>query len=93
MDVVLNGHDHDYERFAPQDASGTPDPEHGMREFVVGTGGASRYFMLLRHPTTEARSARSFGVLFLRLEPGGYALEFVPTTPDGFKDAGADRCR
>lgn len=92
VDVVLNGHDHDYERFAPQDASGARDPQHGMREFVVGTGGKSKYFMLFRRRNTEARSARSFGVLFLRLEPDRYTWAFVPTTQDGFEDAGADAC-
>src|SRR2546429_536276 len=62
-DVILSGHDHDYERFAPQDPSGKLDAEHGIREFVVGTGGKNshRTFAAL-NPNSEARNADTFGV-------------------------------
>lgn len=93
VDIVLSGHDHDYERFAPQDADGRADPTQGMRAFVVGTGGRSKYFMLLRKANTEARSARSFGVLFLTLKPDGYAWTFEPIDAKGFTDSGSDDCR
>jgi hypothetical protein len=92
VDVVLNGHDHDYERFAPQDPAGRADPEHGIREFVVGTGGReTRPFATLR-PNSEARNARDLGVLKLRLRGDGYDWEFL-TLPDGtFEDQGSGGC-
>ena len=60
-DVVLVGHDHDYERFAPQDATGRRDDERGIREFVVGTGGRSLRRFTRVEPNSEARDATSFG--------------------------------
>lgn len=66
VDVVVNGHDHDYERFAPQDSEGKADPQHGIREFVVGTGGAHlRGFETIR-ANSEARDAMTWGVLKLQ---------------------------
>src|SRR6185503_17019140 len=65
-DVVLSGHDHLYERFAPQDASGRFDPRRGIREFVVGTGGAHLYAPRAVRPNSEAISS-TFGVLKLTL--------------------------
>jgi hypothetical protein len=94
VDVVLNGHDHDYERFAPQDPSGVRDPEHGIREFVVGTGGA-----LLRSfprgaaaPNSEKRDDRTYGVLKLTLHPQSYDWEFVPVKGGTFTDSGNAPC-
>lgn len=78
-DVILTGHDHDYERFAPQDPSGRADPRRGLRQFVVGTGGKDlRPFTRVR-PNSESRASDSFGVLKLRLRPGSYDWEFLPT--------------
>src|SRR6185369_7521082 len=78
-DVVLNGHDHDYERFAPQDPHGQADPTQGIREFVVGTGGRSHYpFLGSAHANTEARNDATFGVLKLTLHASGYDWDFIP---------------
>ena len=90
-DVVLVGHDHDYERFAPQDPSGRLDPERGMREFVVGTGGKSLRGFLGSRPNSEARDRSSFGVLELTLGAGVYAWRFVSAV-GFFADAGVARC-
>ena len=72
-DVVINGHDHDYERFAPQDPSGKADPQHGIREFVVGSGGKNSHRVFgLPQPNSEARNADTYGVLKLVLHPTSY---------------------
>jgi 3',5'-cyclic AMP phosphodiesterase CpdA len=76
-ELVLSGHDHDYERFAPQDAHGRLDRAHGMRQFVVGTGGAYPTPFLLTVANSELRDASRTGVLRLRLRDGGYDWEFV----------------
>jgi hypothetical protein len=91
-DVVLSGHDHDYERFAPQDADGTADPAHGIREFVVGTGGAGRYDFKAPEPNTEIRSNETWGVLVLTLKPAGYDWTFVPVAGGTFTDQGSAAC-
>jgi hypothetical protein len=92
VDVVLSGHDHNYERFAPQDPQGNPDPEGGIRLFVVGTGGAGHYDFEEIHPNSEVRNNEAYGVLKLTLEPAGYVWEFVPVEGDEFADAGSDTC-
>jgi acid phosphatase type 7 len=79
-ELVLSGHDHDYERFAPQDADGRLDPTHGIRQFVVGTGGAYPTPFLLTVPHSEVRDSNRTGVLRLRLYTGGYGWEFVEST-------------
>jgi hypothetical protein len=92
-DVVLNGHDHDYERFAPQDPQGQADPARGIREFVVGTGGRSRYpFLLGPQANTEARNDATYGVLKLTLHPAGYDFEFLPVAGKTFTDSGSGAC-
>jgi hypothetical protein len=91
-DVVLNGHDHDYERFAPQDPSGTEDPVRGIREFVVGTGGKSHYGFGTILPTSEVRNNTTFGVLKLTLHPTSYSWTFVPESGGAFTDSGSTAC-
>jgi acid phosphatase type 7 len=91
-DVVVNGHEHDYERFAPQDPNGNADPARGIREFVAGTGGRNHDSFLTLAPNTEVRNASSFGVLALRLRPAGYDWEFVPTAGGAFTDTGSASC-
>src|SRR5918994_218576 len=82
-DVVLNGHDHDYERFAPQNPSGQADPAQGISEFVVGTGGAElRDFRTTIKPNSVVRVAQQNGVLKMTLRPDGYDWQFV-TAPNG----------
>jgi len=91
-DVVVNGHDHDYERFTPQTPDAAPDRKRGIREFVVGTGGKNhRPFGTLR-PNSEIRNADAFGVLKLTLRPTGYGWQFVPEEGKAFTDSGTDNC-
>jgi hypothetical protein len=90
-DVVLNGHDHDYERFAPQDPSGAGDPK-GIREFVVGTGGRSHYAVDAPHANSEVTNSDTFGVLRLTLHASGYDWQFVPEAGKSFADHGSASC-
>lgn len=92
-DVVLNGHDHDYERFGSQDPLGRLDPQRGIREFVVGTGGKNshRSFSTPK-PNSEVRQADTFGVLKLALHPASYDWEFVPEVGKSFHDSGSGTC-
>jgi hypothetical protein len=91
VDVVLSGHNHVYERFAPQDAAGVPDPERGPREFVVGTGGKSLGLIRQVRANTEAHDTESFGVLAMTLGSRGYSWRFV-TEDRGDTDAGTAAC-
>ena len=91
-EVVLNGHDHDYERFAPQSPSGAADSAKGIREFVVGTGGRElRPFGAIR-AHSEVHDADTFGVLQLTLHPDGYEWKFVPVAGKSFTDSGTSSC-
>lgn len=80
-ELVLSGHDHDYERFAPQDADGRLDRTRGVRQFVVGTGGAYATPFLQFTPHSEVREASYDGVLELTLLDGAYAWRFLPADP------------
>jgi hypothetical protein len=91
-DLVLSGHEHNYERFAPLDPQGRVDPARGIREFVVGTGGRSHYRFGPPLPGSEVRSDDTFGVLQLQLRPNGYNWRFVPTKDGSFEDAGSGTC-
>lgn len=91
VDIVINGHDHDYERFAPQDANGNASPE-GTREIVAGTGGAAlRPFPGANVPNSLVRSSIAFGVLQLTLQPSGYTWQFR-STDGSFSDQGSAAC-
>ena len=92
VDVVLSAHDHIYERFAPQDPDGNLDLEQGIREFVVGTGGAELYGFSTIQPNSEVRDNTTWGVLALGLEEGSYRWSFVPVPGGSFTDAGSDTC-
>ncbi len=83
-DLVLQGHDHHYERLAPL---------KGIRSFVVGTGGASRYPILLPRRGSVVHDSSTFGVLRLTLRPAGYDWKFLPVRGGTFRDAGTARCR
>lgn len=85
-ELVLSGHDHDYERFAPQDAHGKRDPR-GMRQFVVGTGGAFATPFLLFEQHSETRDASRNAVLRLQLREDGYDWELLEATPPGLPNA------
>jgi hypothetical protein len=92
-DIVINGHDHDYERFAPQDPDGKLDFAHGIREFVVGTGGKNSHRIFGNpQPNSEVRNADTFGVLKLTLPPGRYEWQFIPEAGKSFTDAGSGSC-
>jgi hypothetical protein len=91
-DIVLNGHDHDYERFAPQTPAGKSDAVSGIREFVVGTGGKSHYPFTSIEPNSEVRNDSTFGVLTLTLHAGSYDWRFVPEAGAQFRDAGSGIC-
>jgi hypothetical protein len=91
-DVVLGGHDHTYERFAPQTPAGVADATFGIREFVVGTGGRSHYGFGVPKPNSEVRNGDTFGVLQLTLHASSYDWEFVPVAGGTFTDAGSSAC-
>src|SRR5581483_6223433 len=91
-DVVLNGHDHIYERFLPQTPGGLLDTARGLRQFTVGTGGASQYGIAFPLATSEVRNGQVYGVLKLTLHPRGYDWEFVPVAGESFTDSGSDHC-
>lgn len=92
-DVVLNGHDHDYERFAPQNPEGVADSAQGLREFVVGTGGKNHYkFSQAPSANSEVRNDKTFGVLKLTLSPQSYTWEFIPEPGKSFADEGEEVC-
>ena len=90
-DIVLNGHDHDYERFGPQDPNGAANPR-GVREFVVGTGGRSHYLFTKVEPNSEVRNSTTFGVLILHLFADRYDWTFKPEPGKTFTDHGSARC-
>jgi hypothetical protein len=92
VDVVISGHDHDYERFAPQTSDGVADPSRGIREFVVGTGGRSLYPIIVVRPNSEKRFASGYGVLRLLLDAESYSWEFVPVTSGLTVDTGSGGC-
>jgi hypothetical protein len=83
-DVLLQGHDHDYERFAPR---------KGLREWVVGTGGAPNYPIGGGEPGSEVRWAGGHGLLALTLRRSGYEWRFLTAGGSTFTDSGSGRCR
>ncbi|RPJ27481.1 MAG: DNRLRE domain-containing protein [Chloroflexi bacterium] len=90
-ELVLNGHEHSYERFAPMNAAGEIDPL-GLREFVVGMGGRDHYDFGTILPASEVQDNTSYGVLKLVLRPTGYDWEFVPAAGSTFTDSGSADC-
>jgi hypothetical protein len=91
-DVVVVGHEHQYERFAPQQPDGTADPTNGIRQFVVGTGGAGLYPFGPAIANSEVRNNTTHGVIKLTLRPNGYDWEFVPVAGGTFRDSGSGTC-
>jgi acid phosphatase type 7 len=90
-DVVVNGHDHDYERFARQSPSGARTTK-GIREFVVGTGGRSHYAWSTIKPNSLARNNTTYGVLKLTLHSTSYSWKFVPIAGKTYTDSGTTSC-
>ena len=91
-EIVLAGHDHSYERFAPMSASGDPDPDRGVVAFVVGTGGRALYEFHDILPTSRSRDAASWGVLELTLFADRWSSRFVPVAGQSFTDAASGTC-
>jgi len=90
-EVILNGHKHVYERFAPQTPAGAASSSRGIREFVVGTGGEELDDFTTVKPNSEARS-KTFGVLRLTLRQGSYDWRFLPEAGANFTDSGSAIC-
>jgi hypothetical protein len=98
--LILNGHDHVYSRFAPMDPAGNADPKHGIREFIVGTGGESLDTVVPTNaPNLQAWEDQYYGVLKLTLKPNGYDWDFesampatLTTTPPTYSDTGTAGC-
>jgi len=90
-DLIVNGHDHDYERFAPQTPAATELRPGGIREIVVGTGGAELRPFRAIAANSEFRQAGTYGVLRLTLHPANYDWEFLPAS-GSIADAGSTPC-
>ncbi|MDQ3871404.1 MAG: PKD domain-containing protein [Chloroflexota bacterium] len=90
-ELVVAGHDHMYERYAPQRADGIADP-NGIREIIVGTGGKSLYRLGTIRPNSEVTDNSSVGVLRLSLHADGYTWEFLAASGSAFVDAGSGFC-
>ena len=91
-EVVVVGHDHNYQRFAPQTADGKKDLQRGIREFVAGTGGASHYTFASPIANTEAYNVDTYGVLKLTLGPGTYSWDFIPVDGKSYANRGSGTC-
>jgi hypothetical protein len=91
VDIVMSGHNHGYERFAPQDPNGRLDLEHGIRQFIAGTGGAPATGFPQAQANSEVRSS-TWGVLKLTLRSTQYAWEFVPVPSQPLPDSGVGSC-
>jgi hypothetical protein len=91
-EIVINGHAHDYERFAPMDSAGIADPSRGIREFIVGTGGVGETTTYTAHANSVVFNGSTFGVLKLTLRNGGYDWQFIPIAGQTFTDSGSGTC-
>ena len=92
VEVVLNGHDHIYERFAPQTSTGTLDTARGIREFIVGTGGSNHTSLASIAANSLVRNTDTFGILKLTLHSTSYDWQFVPEPGKTFTDSGSASC-
>ena len=90
-DIVLSGHDHNYERFAPMSANGEKR-RRGTRSFVVGNGGRNLRPIADVQPHSKARNATNFGVLKLNLRADDYRWRFLPDKFGSYTDAGTGDC-
>lgn len=92
VDVALVGHDHQYERFAPVNALGVRNRAYGIREFVVGTGGAEHYSVTSVHRYSQVHNSQTYGVLELSLTSKGFSWQFDPALGATFTDRGSAMC-
>jgi hypothetical protein len=91
-ELVLAGHDHNYQRFAPMTAQGAADPVRGIRSFVVGTGGADHYSFGTPIANTETYNTDTNGVLKLTLFANSYTWQFIPEAGEAYTDSGMGAC-
>lgn len=92
-EIVISGHRHNYERFAPQTPAGVLDNQRGIRQFIVGTGGSSLSSFGSRvAPNSLVRNASTHGVLKLTLHTASYDWEFIPVAGQTFRDSGSAQC-
>lgn len=91
-DLVINGHQHYYERYAPQDPYGKPDPDKGIRQIIVGTGGKSVSGPSDRRPNSVVLNGNTYGVIRLSLSNGSYTWKFIPVAGKSFTDTGTGTC-
>jgi hypothetical protein len=90
-ELIVNGHIHNYERFAEMDASGSA-VSPGLREIVVGTGGVNHDGYVTSLATSEVRNASTYGVLKLTLSRTSYSWQFIPVPGESFRDSGTTHC-
>ncbi len=91
VSVLISGHEHNYERFAPQNPEGKADAK-GVRQFIAGTGGAPLYRIGAVKPNSEVRNGSSHGVLMFTLQASNYDWEFRPVAGQSFRDRGSAGC-
>jgi hypothetical protein len=91
-DLVLEGHDHTYERFAPQNALAGLDNARGLRSFIVGTGGANHTSFTTVAANSEVRDSSTYGILAVTLHPTSYDWQFIPEAGKTFTDSGSTAC-
>jgi hypothetical protein len=91
-EIVISGHEHNYERFAPQTPTGAADPTRGIREFIVGTGGTDFYPSGTAIANSQVRNTGTWGVLKLTLSANGYSWQFIPVAGQSFTDSGSGTC-
>jgi hypothetical protein len=91
-ELLLAGHEHNYERFAPQTPIGKLDPDRGIRQLIAGTGGRERRKFRRPAPNSEVRDRSTYGVLKLSLHPESYDWEFIPIAGGEFTDSGSGMC-
>jgi len=91
-DLILNGHDHAYERFARMNPSGGLEPARGIRSFISGAGGVQLHGADENEPNSEVRNETTYGALRLTLGPTSYAWEFIGAGPGSFTDFGSEEC-
>jgi acid phosphatase type 7 len=92
VDMVVNGHDHHYEHFAPQTPDGALDLKRGIRQFIVGTGGADFYDLRTVRANSEVQNSTAWGVLKFTLHAASYDWEFIPAAGGTFRDGGTAVC-
>ena len=92
VELILNGHDHDYERFLPQTPTGVSDPTKGIIEIVAGTGGASHTKPGTKQKNSVVFNNATFGVLMLTLAPTSFSWKFLPVSGGTFTDSGSAKC-